>query len=316
MFIDTTEWKVMGSPGYSGKTKGSRDAQRDKLYGNGNWKSVFYMGGTLIEREFALQIYEDAYWTFFRDNPEELDWICRTASDVYDNAKSNTKSGLDYNIQEAESTHLQDIAIRRSIIRLGRQFKGKHLVEIRGKDSEGYKLNPGRVPFHITDLIRPREGNPGWIEAGSIEDFWQSNKALVVRRSALRPIISVDVIILNKDGKILLIERNTEPKGWALPGGKVEYGEDLHTAAKREIKEETGLHIDNLDQLIVCDDPDRDNRHHMISVVFVAEVLDNSRPEPGDGVKRTKFFSPNGIPDHLVFDHKQILSEYFSNRED
>jgi len=81
-------------------------------------------------------------------------------------------------------------------------------------------------------------------------------------------------------------------------------------------KEETGLHIDNLDQLIVCDDPDRDNRHHMISVVFVAEVLDNSRPEPGDGVKRTRFFSPNGIPDHLVFDHKQILSEYFSNRED
>jgi ADP-ribose pyrophosphatase YjhB (NUDIX family) len=59
-----------------------------------------------------------------------------------------------------------------------------------------------------------------------------------------RPLVGVGVAIV-RDGKILLIKRRNEPgKGlWAVPGGKVEYGETLRDAAAREVKEETGLDI-------------------------------------------------------------------------
>lgn len=59
-----------------------------------------------------------------------------------------------------------------------------------------------------------------------------------------RPLVGVGVVIV-RDGKILLIKRRNEPgKGlWAVPGGKVEYGETLRDAAVREVKEETGLDI-------------------------------------------------------------------------
>ncbi|MCZ6662175.1 MAG: NUDIX hydrolase [Actinobacteria bacterium] len=59
-----------------------------------------------------------------------------------------------------------------------------------------------------------------------------------------RPLVGVGVAIV-RDGKILLIKRRNEPgKGlWAVPGGKVEYGETLRDAAVREVKEETGLDI-------------------------------------------------------------------------
>jgi 8-oxo-dGTP diphosphatase len=312
MLVESSEWQVVDSPGYAGKEKADRDALRNKLYGCGNWNIAFRWGDSLVERDFALQLYEDAYWVFLRDNPDQLNWLCSTAKEVYDNAETNIESRLDYAIQEAESTHLQDIAIRRSILRHGRRFCGDHLVEIRGRESEGYHLNPGQVPFHMPKMIQHREGNPAWIEKGSIEDFWQSNKVLAVRRSALCPILAVDVIVLNGEGRVLLIDRATEPAGWALPGGKVEYGEGLRDAAERELREETGLEIDISNQFGVYDAPERDPRHHVVSVVFVAVPSGTQRPVPGDGVKRARFFSQKGIPDRLVFDHLSILHDYFA----
>jgi len=47
------------------------------------------------------------------------------------------------------------------------------------------------------------------------------------------------LILYNK--KILLVQRSDAGNEWECPGGKVEFGEDLHTALRREIKEETGL---------------------------------------------------------------------------
>lgn len=59
-----------------------------------------------------------------------------------------------------------------------------------------------------------------------------------------RPFVGVGVAIV-RDGQILLVKRRNEPgKGlWAVPGGKVEYGETLRDAAAREVKEETGLDV-------------------------------------------------------------------------
>ncbi len=52
-------------------------------------------------------------------------------------------------------------------------------------------------------------------------------------------IVTVSSVIKNSSGKILLI--NNPRRGWEFPGGIVENGEDLYTALKREIKEETGI---------------------------------------------------------------------------
>ena len=49
-----------------------------------------------------------------------------------------------------------------------------------------------------------------------------------------------------RDGKVLLVRRARSPgKGlYSLPGGRVEFGESLHTALHREVDEETGLRIE------------------------------------------------------------------------
>ena len=65
---------------------------------------------------------------------------------------------------------------------------------------------------------------------------------------ALRPQLAVSGAIF-RDGKVLLVRRARSPgKGfYSLPGGRVEFGESLHTALHREVDEETGLRIEILE---------------------------------------------------------------------
>ena len=125
------------------------------------------------------------------------------------------------------------------------------------------------------------------------------------------PVPTVDIIIRNRDG-IILIKRKNPPHGWALPGGFVDYGETLEEAAVREAKEETGLDIRLIAQFHTYSDPERDPRKHTISTVFVAEA--SGTAVPGDDAAELGTFHKDGLPDKIVFDHKQILEDYFTGR--
>jgi ADP-ribose pyrophosphatase YjhB (NUDIX family) len=60
------------------------------------------------------------------------------------------------------------------------------------------------------------------------------------------PLVGVGAVIFDELGRVLLIQRGTEPnKGrWSIPGGLVELGEPLQEALRREVLEETGLSVE------------------------------------------------------------------------
>lgn len=123
-----------------------------------------------------------------------------------------------------------------------------------------------------------------------------------------QPKLAVDCIIL-LDNKVLLIKRKNRPKGWALPGGFVNYGETVEAAVRREVKEETGLDIVDLNQFRVYSDPKRDPRGHCVSVVFVAKGKGN--PNAGDDAKDFCLVELQDVDKvKLVFDHPKILADY------
>lgn len=125
------------------------------------------------------------------------------------------------------------------------------------------------------------------------------------------PVPTVDIIIRYKEG-IILIKRKNPPEGWALPGGFVDYGETLEAAAVREAKEETGLEIKLLRQFHTYSDPERDPRQHTISTVFIAEA--SGEAMAGDDAVESGTFHKDSLPVKIVFDHKQILEDYFNRR--
>lgn len=125
-----------------------------------------------------------------------------------------------------------------------------------------------------------------------------------------RPRLAVDIIIQYKEG-IVIIERKYDPKGFAIPGGFVEYGETVEQAAIREAKEETNLDIKLVRQFHTYSDPKRDPRHHTVSVVFIAKASGDLKA--GDDAKQAHIFLLNNIP-NLCFDHNQIIEDFKNNR--
>ncbi len=126
----------------------------------------------------------------------------------------------------------------------------------------------------------------------------------------MNPFPTVDVIIEMTSGGLILIKRKNIPFGWALPGGFVDYGESLESAAIREAKEETNLKISLQYQLGAYSEPSRDPRQHTISVVFVATAA--GTPKAGDDAGDVGIFEKGSLPKKLAFDHHKILTDYFT----
>ncbi len=122
------------------------------------------------------------------------------------------------------------------------------------------------------------------------------------------PLLTVDIIIEINNG-IILIERANPPYGWALPGGFVNYGESIESAAIREAKEETSLEIKLKEQFQTYSEPDRDPRHHSVTTVFIASGIGVPRAE--DDAKRLGIFTKNTLPRPIAFDHEKIIRDYF-----
>lgn len=125
--------------------------------------------------------------------------------------------------------------------------------------------------------------------------------------------VTVDVTLFRKidnTHQILLIKRLNDPfkDYWALPGGFVDEGEDLETAAKRELFEETDIKIYQIKQIKAYGNPNRDPRSHTLSIAFYGLTDTLSIAKAKDDAKEVKWFSINELP-ALAFDHSEIIRD-------
>lgn len=124
------------------------------------------------------------------------------------------------------------------------------------------------------------------------------------------PVPTVDCIVELPRDRIVLIKRKNPPFGWALPGGFVDYGEPLHHACVREVKEETGLEADLTEQFFTYSDPSRDPRQHTLSTVYIGWA--EGEPMGSDDAAEARAFELDALPTELAFDHGTILADYLA----
>ncbi|MFJ1757297.1 NUDIX domain-containing protein [Kitasatospora sp. NPDC088134] len=134
-----------------------------------------------------------------------------------------------------------------------------------------------------------------------------------VRDSAATIRYTADTVILDSDGRVLLIERGHPAyQGLlALPGGHVNVGETSRRAAAREALEETGILV-NPDDLVfvgLYDEPDRDPRGRYIGTAYLARVPAGTFARAGDDAAAVHWTPIDALPERLAFDHAQILAD-------
>lgn len=123
------------------------------------------------------------------------------------------------------------------------------------------------------------------------------------------PAPTVDAVIYEPDRGVVLVRRGTEPFGYALPGGFVDYGESAEQAAVREALEETGLRIRLTGLLGVYSAPHRDPRSHTLSTVYTARAENPGEARGGDDAAEAAFYPLDKLPP-LVFDHGRVLRDF------
>jgi 8-oxo-dGTP diphosphatase len=127
------------------------------------------------------------------------------------------------------------------------------------------------------------------------------------------PITGTSIIPILPDGRIVLIRRRDDGR-WALPGGMVDWGEDIPNTVRRELMEETGLELVEIRRLVgVYSAPDRDPRIHSICVVVEAEVHGIMEVQDTLEVMEIQAFLPNSLPPgKMSHDHSRQLQDYLN----
>ena len=136
----------------------------------------------------------------------------------------------------------------------------------------------------------------------------------MAKRIYEKPSVTADCVILRRETEtgrlhVLLIQRAKEPFAgrWALPGGFVNKDEPLIDAARRELREETGLRVTKLRQIGAFGDPGRDPRGWTVSVAYLAEVSGTKhKAQAADDAQAVDWFPVDALP-RLAFDHGKIL---------
>lgn len=126
--------------------------------------------------------------------------------------------------------------------------------------------------------------------------------------------VAVDAVVFGYEQKklfILLIKRGVDPfkNSWALPGGLVLENETLEDAVERELREETGLQINYLEQLYTFGTPNRDPRNRVISVTYFGLVNpEKFKLNPDTDAVEANWFDINHLP-QMAFDHNTIIEK-------
>lgn len=125
----------------------------------------------------------------------------------------------------------------------------------------------------------------------------------IIRATQTAFTVSVGAIITNNENQVLLLDHVLRiGSGWGLPGGFIKRGEQLEEGLRREIREETGLELENIKILRTR----TADRH--IEALFSATAIGEAQVKSRE-IKEVEWFTFDSIPENMSRAHKSIIRE-------
>lgn len=118
------------------------------------------------------------------------------------------------------------------------------------------------------------------------------------------------VVTREKEPQVLLIQRGNPPfKGcWAFPGGFMNMDETTEQCAIRELEEETGLKVSELQQIGAYSKVDRDPRGRTVTIAYLVRVDKPVAVIGQDDAAQAEWWPLSALP-QLAFDHEDIMRD-------
>lgn len=123
-----------------------------------------------------------------------------------------------------------------------------------------------------------------------------------------RPVVGIAAAARTADGRWVLVRR-MDTGEWALPGGTLEWGEELRVAIARELEEEAAVRVQELGEIAgVYSRPDRDLRFHAVTIVVHARVSEpEGAPMNPAEIAEVRLFRTSELPEHLAHGMTDML---------
>lgn len=127
-------------------------------------------------------------------------------------------------------------------------------------------------------------------------------------------LVAAGVLVREFSAGRVLLQLRSDDETWGIPGGRLEPGETLEQAARRELEEETGLSAGHLTQVDVYSGPDFVVRYPDGYAAFVVgatfetfEITGRLRPDVAGETKALRWFAPDGLPSNINPYNRAVL---------